>query len=49
MLANRLAEILPELSEQKAIQFSPITSVSEHKLNANNWRKRHFRSLQQLQ
>ena len=44
MLATRLAGILPELSEQEAIESAAITSVSDHGLDTDNWRKRPFRS-----
>jgi len=44
MLATRLAGILPELSEQEAIESAAITSVSDHGLDTQNWRKRPFRS-----
>ena len=44
MLATRLAGILPELSEQEAIESAAITSVSDHGLDTQNWRRRPFRS-----
>lgn len=44
MLATRLAGILPELSEQEAIESAAITSVSDHGLDTQNWRRRPFRN-----
>ncbi len=44
MLATRLSGILPEMSEQEAIESAAITSVSYQGLDTNNWRKRPFRS-----
>jgi magnesium chelatase family protein len=44
MLATRLAGILPELSEQEAIESAAITSVSHQGLDTSNWKKRPFRS-----
>ncbi|TQV72229.1 YifB family Mg chelatase-like AAA ATPase [Aliikangiella marina] len=44
MLATRLAGILPEMSEQEAIESAAITSVSHQGLDTNNWRQRPFRS-----
>ena len=44
MLATRLAGILPELSEQEAIESAAITSVSDHGLDTQNWKRRPFRS-----
>lgn len=44
MLATRLAGILPEMSEQEAIESAAITSVSHQGLDTSNWRRRPFRS-----
>ncbi len=44
MLATRLAGILPELSEQEAIESAAITSVSDQGLDTQNWKRRPFRS-----
>jgi len=44
MLATRLAGILPDLSEQEAIESAAITSVSDQGLDTNNWKVRPFRS-----
>ena len=44
MLATRLASILPEMSEQEAIESAAITSVSHQGLDTNNWKQRPFRS-----
>jgi magnesium chelatase family protein len=44
MLATRLAGILPEMSEQEAIESAAITSVSHQGLDTGNWKRRPFRS-----
>ncbi|WP_444996667.1 YifB family Mg chelatase-like AAA ATPase [Aliikangiella sp. IMCC44359] len=44
MLATRLASILPEMSEQEAIESAAITSVSHQGLDTSNWKQRPFRS-----
>lgn len=44
MLATRLAGILPEMTEQEAIETAAITSVSHQGLNIAQWKKRPFRA-----
>ncbi|MET1255210.1 YifB family Mg chelatase-like AAA ATPase [Aliikangiella maris] len=44
MLATRLAGILPEMTEQEAIESAAITSVSHQGLDTAHWRQRPFRS-----
>lgn len=44
MLAERLAGILPPLTEEEAISCAAIHSICGKSLNANNWRQRPFRS-----
>jgi len=44
MLATRLPGILPELSEEEAIESAAITSVSDHGLDTRYWKRRPFRS-----
>ncbi|MGX5200490.1 YifB family Mg chelatase-like AAA ATPase [Aliikangiella sp. IMCC44632] len=44
MLATRLAGILPEMSEQEAIESAAITSVSHQGLDTRRWKTRPFRS-----
>jgi len=44
MLATRLASILPEMSEQEAIESAAITSVSHQGLDTRFWKQRPFRS-----
>lgn len=44
MLATRLASILPEMTEQEAIESAAITSVSHQGLDTKNWKSRPFRS-----
>ncbi len=44
MLASRLPSILPDLSEQQALESAAIASISDHGLDIANWRKPPFRS-----
>lgn len=44
MLATRLAGILPEMTEQEAIESAAITSVSHQGLDTKNWKSRPFRN-----
>ena len=43
MLASRLSTILPEMSEQEALESASIASVSHHGFDPNDWSKRPFR------
>ncbi|MDH2924729.1 magnesium chelatase family protein [Nicoletella semolina] len=44
MLASRLADLLPEMSDGEAIETASITSLVHNELNYQNWKKRPFRS-----
>jgi magnesium chelatase family protein len=42
MLANRLITILPEMTEDEALEVAAINSICGKKINANFWRTRSF-------
>ncbi len=44
MLASRLPGLLPELTEQQAIDSAAIQSISNHGFDINTWKQRPFRS-----
>ena len=44
MLASRLADLLPEMSDEEAIETASITSLVQNELNFTNWKDRPFRS-----
>ena len=44
MLASRLADLLPEMEDDEAIETASITSLVQNELNFQNWKKRPFRS-----
>lgn len=44
MLASRLTDLLPEMSEQEAIETASITSLVHNELHYQNWKRRPFRS-----
>lgn len=44
MLANRLITILPEMTEEEAIETAAVLSLSGKKINTNKWRMRPFRA-----
>ncbi|MDH2997149.1 ATP-dependent protease [Pasteurellaceae bacterium LFhippo2] len=44
MLASRLADLLPEMSDEEAIETASVTSLVQNELNFHNWKKRPFRS-----
>lgn len=43
MLASRLPSLLPELSEEEAVETAAIASISPHGLDLSRWRERPFR------
>ena len=43
MLASRLADLLPEMSDDEAIETASITSLVQNELNFTNWKQRPFR------
>ncbi len=44
MLASRLADLLPEMNDEEAIETASVTSLVHNELNFHNWKKRPFRS-----
>lgn len=44
MLASRLTTLLPEMSDQEAIETACVTSLVQNELNFHNWKQRPFRS-----
>ncbi|MGQ0286695.1 YifB family Mg chelatase-like AAA ATPase [Pasteurellaceae bacterium 22721_9_1] len=44
MLASRLTDLLPEMTDQEAIETASITSLIQNELNFSNWKRRPFRS-----
>ena len=44
MLASRLPGILPEMSEQEALETAAIASISGQSIDTASWRRRPFRS-----
>lgn len=44
MLASRLTTLLPEMTEQEAIETASVTSLVQNELNFKNWKQRPFRA-----
>jgi magnesium chelatase family protein len=44
LLASRLPGILPELTEEEAMEAAAITSISGHAVSGASWRRRAFRA-----
>lgn len=44
MLASRLPDLLPEMSDEEAIETASVTSLVQNELSFQNWKKRPFRS-----
>ncbi|CZF85175.1 Competence protein ComM [Grimontia celer] len=44
MLASRMADLLPPMSDKEALETAAITSLTEKPLHEGNWRKRPFRT-----
>lgn len=44
MLASRLVDLLPPMTEEEAIESASINSLVSNNLNFNNWKDRPFRS-----
>lgn len=44
MLASRLADLLPEMSDTEAIETASVTSLVQNELNFQNWKERPFRA-----
>ncbi|MCL9782997.1 YifB family Mg chelatase-like AAA ATPase [Vibrio sp. S4M6] len=44
MLASRLCDLLPEMSDAEALETASIASLTQQEINHNNWKQRPFRS-----
>ena len=44
MLASRLTALLPEMTNQEAIETASVTSLVHNELNYTNWKQRPFRA-----
>ncbi|WP_283131619.1 YifB family Mg chelatase-like AAA ATPase [Enterovibrio norvegicus] len=44
MLASRMADLLPPMSDAEALETAAITSLTERPLHEGNWKKRPFRT-----
>lgn len=44
MLASRLPDLLPEMSDEEAIETASITSLVQNELSFQNWKQRPFRA-----
>ncbi|MGC7561140.1 YifB family Mg chelatase-like AAA ATPase [Pasteurella sp. PK-2025] len=44
MLASRLTALLPEMTDQEAIETASVTSLVHNELNFHNWKQRPFRA-----
>ena len=44
MLASRLSDLLPPLTQEQAIETAAVTSLVSHQVSSSNWRNRPFRS-----
>lgn len=44
MLASRLCDLLPEMSDSEALESASVASLTQQEINAHNWKQRPFRS-----
>ncbi|WP_367987725.1 YifB family Mg chelatase-like AAA ATPase [Vibrio sp. NTOU-M3] len=44
MLASRLCDLLPEMSDDEAMETASVASLTQQEIHANNWKQRPFRS-----
>ncbi|BCL71639.1 Competence protein comM [Vibrio nigripulchritudo MADA3029] len=44
MLASRLCDLLPDMSEDEAMESASVASLTQQEINQYNWKKRPFRS-----
>ncbi|MGR5178641.1 YifB family Mg chelatase-like AAA ATPase [Vibrio parahaemolyticus] len=44
MLASRLCDLLPEMSEQEAMETASVASLTQQEINEENWKIRPFRA-----
>lgn len=47
MLASRLTGLLPEMTDQEAIETASVASLVQNELNFHNWKQRPFRPTSQ--
>lgn len=45
MLASRLRDLLPEMSDDEAMETASVASLTQQEINQYNWKQRPFRSL----
>ncbi|MCF9378897.1 ATP-binding protein, partial [Vibrio parahaemolyticus] len=44
MLASRLCDLLPEMSDEEAMETASIASLTQQEINQHNWKLRPFRA-----
>lgn len=44
MLASRLCDLLPEMSDDEAMETASVASLTQQEINALNWKRRPFRA-----
>lgn len=44
MLASRLCDLLPEMSEEEAMETASVASLTQQEINESNWKTRPFRA-----
>ncbi|OIQ25075.1 YifB family Mg chelatase-like AAA ATPase [uncultured Vibrio sp.] len=44
MLASRLCDLLPEMTETEAMETASVASLTQQEINEHNWKQRPFRS-----
>ncbi|HFQ5540706.1 TPA: ATP-binding protein [Vibrio vulnificus] len=44
MLASRLRDLLPEMSEEEAMETAAVASLTQSDINEHNWKQRPFRA-----
>lgn len=44
MLASRLCDLLPDMSDSEALESASVASLTQQEINAHNWKQRPFRA-----
>lgn len=44
MLASRLCDLLPEMSDDEAMETASVASLTQQEINSHNWKQRPFRA-----
>lgn len=44
MLASRLCDLLPEMSDEEAMETASVASLTQSEINEHNWKSRPFRA-----